>query len=71
MTREMQKKNHNDIGFGNDTLIEILELHPNEMQLIHALRTRFRFGDVTITVQNGTPQYWKRITELERPFTPK
>lgn len=52
----------------NDTVIEILELHPNEVYLLRSLRTRFRFGDITITMREGLPFQWKRITEVERPM---
>lgn len=68
MKRETAKQANNDTVFNNDSIIEILELHPSEMQLLHALRKRFRFGDITITMQNGLPFQWKRITEIERPF---
>ena len=48
----------------NDTLIEILELHPFEMELLRNLRTKFKFGDVTITMRDGLPFRLKRITEF-------
>ena len=54
---------------GNDTLIQmIMELHPYEMQLLHSLRNKFKYGDITISMRNGLPYEWKRITEIERPF---
>jgi hypothetical protein len=48
----------------NDTLIEILELHPFEMELLRNLRTKFKFGDITITMRDGLPFRLKRITEF-------
>lgn len=48
----------------NDTTIEILELHPTELQLINNLRTKFRFGEVTIIMRDGLPFRLRRITEF-------
>ena len=48
----------------NDTVIEILELHKNEIELLRNLRTKFRFGDITITMRDGLPFRLKRITEF-------
>lgn len=47
----------------NDTFIEIIDLHPFEMELLRNLRTKFRFGDITITMKDGLPFRIKRITE--------
>lgn len=47
----------------NDSVIEIVELHQNEIQLIKQLRKRFRFGEVTIIMRDGLPFRLKRITE--------
>ncbi len=71
MERRTTRKPNNDSIFGNDTLIQILELHPSEMQLLHALRTRFKFGEVTIRTHNGLPFEWRRVTEMEKAFVPK
>jgi hypothetical protein len=49
----------------NDTFIEILELHPNEMQLIQRLRKSLRFGEMTITMRDGLPVKITRIIEIE------
>lgn len=50
----------------NDTtIIEILELHPFEMQLIHRLRKSLKFGEMTITVRDGLPVKITRIVEVE------
>lgn len=34
---------------------EVIELHPNEVQLIKAIRERFKFGEITIKTRNGLP----------------
>lgn len=47
----------------NDTTI-IIELHPNEIQLIKALRNNWRFGEVTIMVRDGVPCRLKRVEEF-------
>ena len=49
----------------SDTYIEILELHPNEMQLIQRLRKSLRFGEMTITMRDGLPVKITRIVEIE------
>jgi len=52
----------------NDTsIIEIVELHKNELQMIRDLRTRFKFGEVTVIMRDGLPFRWKRITEFGEP----
>lgn len=52
----------------NDTsIIEIFELHKNEMQMLRDMRARFRFGEVTIIMRDGLPVRWKRITEFGEP----
>ena len=52
----------------NDTtLIEIVELHTNEIQMLRDMRTRFKFGEVTIVMRDGLPVRWKRITEFGEP----
>jgi len=49
----------------NDTtIIEILTLHPQEMELIKAIRHRWRFGEIVILVRNGLPYRLKRVTEF-------
>ena len=48
----------------SDTVIEILELDYREMELIRNLRTRFRFGEITIVMRDGLPFKLKRITEF-------
>lgn len=49
----------------NDTtIIEIIDLHPQEVQLIKAIRHSWRFGDVTIKVRNGLPFRLVRVQEF-------
>ena len=48
----------------SDTTIEIIELHPYEIQLLRNLRKNFRFGEVTIIMKDGLPFRLKRITEF-------
>jgi Holliday junction resolvase-like predicted endonuclease len=54
----------------NDTVIEILELHRNELQMLRDMRTRFKFGEITIIMRDGLPVRWKRITEFGEPCPP-
>ena len=49
------------VGFYSE---EIVELHPEEMDLIKKLRKQFRFGDVTIKMKDGLPFRLVRITEM-------
>jgi len=48
----------------DDTTI-VIELHPNEIQLIRTLRDRFKFGEITIIMRDGLPVRLRRITEFE------
>jgi hypothetical protein len=48
----------------NDTVIEIWELHPLEMELLRSIRHRWRFGDMTITCKDGLPFRIKRVEEF-------
>jgi len=50
----------------NDTtVIEMIELHPQERQLLLVLRNKFRFGDITVKMRDGLPFRLVRITEFE------
>lgn len=51
-------------GATNDSTIEIIELRPEEVQLLKNLRHNFRFGEVTILMRDGIPVRLKRITEF-------
>ena len=60
----------------NDTsIIEILTLHPSEIQLLRAIRNHLRFGEVTIKVRDGLPVKMVRIQEFvdlgEKPLDGK
>lgn len=61
---------NNTATFGNDTAIEIIELHKNEIELIHGLRKRFRFGEVIILMRDGLPVRWKQVTIFGDPDNP-
>ncbi len=66
----IQNKETKDLFYADDTTV-IIELHPQEMELIRNLRTRFRFGEVTIIMQDGVPLRLKRVTEIEDLTKPK
>ena len=57
------EQNKNSNFSVNDTTV-IIELHPQEMQLIKALRNNWKFGEVTIIVRNGIPYRLKRVQEF-------
>jgi hypothetical protein len=48
----------------NDSVIEILELTSNEMELIQSIRNKWRFGEMVIIVHDGQPVRMKRVTEF-------
>ena len=48
----------------NDTVIEILELHRSEMELLHNLRKNWKYGEVTIIMRDGLPVRLRRVTEF-------
>jgi len=49
----------------NDTsIIEIVELRPEELQLINSIRNNWRFGEITIIVRDGIPFRLKKVTEF-------
>ena len=49
----------------------IIELHPNEIQLIKAIRNNWRFGEITIVVRDGVPYRLKRVEEFIELNSPK
>lgn len=51
----------------NDTTIEIIELHKNELSMIRDMRTRFKFGELIIIMRDGLPVRWKQITIFGEP----
>ena len=48
----------------SDTTIEIIELLPQEVDLIQSIRKNWRFGEVVIMVRDGVPYRLKRVTEF-------
>ena len=49
----------------SDTVIELISLLPQEIELIKAIRERWRFGEITIIVRDGVPVRLRRITEFD------
>ena len=50
---------------GADTSsIEIISLHPKELQLIKSLRNNWRYGEVVILMRDGLPYRLRRVTEF-------
>lgn len=47
-----------------DSTIELIELRPQELQLIKAIRNSFKFGEVTIKIRDGLPVRLVRIQEF-------
>ena len=47
-----------------DTTIELIELHRSEVELLHALRRNWRYGEVTIVMRDGLPVRLKRVSEF-------
>ena len=52
------------IGSDDTAIIEIVELHPNEIQLLKAIRHKWRFGEITILVRDGLPFRMVRVQEF-------
>lgn len=48
----------------SDSTIELITLHPTEMQLLKSLRDKWRFGEVVILMRDGLPYRLKRVTEF-------
>jgi len=46
--------------------IDLGELHTNEIDLIHLIRTKYRFGQVVIQTHDGLPKYVEKTIERER-----
>lgn len=46
------------------TIFEVLELRPEEMNLIKSIRNSWRFGEITILVREGVPYRIRRVTEF-------
>lgn len=54
-----------------DSTITIVELHPQEVELLKALRNKWRFGEVTIMMREGIPHRLVRVFEFIDLKTPK
>jgi len=52
------------LGKSNDSTIEIIELKPQEVDLIRFLRNSIRFGEVVIKIRDGLPVRLVRIQEF-------
>lgn len=55
---------HSLLSTDDTTVIEIMDLRPQEMELLKMLRSRFRFGDVTIKMRDGIPFRLVRTQEF-------
>ena len=56
----------------NDTTIieiidskDVIQLHPKELAMLRRLRSKYRFGEVTIIMHEGIPKRFKRVVENE------
>lgn len=64
-TNLKQNKGYFDSVEVQDTsYIEVISLHPKEMQLLQALRNNWRFGEVVIIMRDGLPMRLRRVTEF-------
>lgn len=45
-------------------IIELIDLRPEEMQLLRLIRNQFRFGEITIRIQDGVPFRLVRTQEF-------
>jgi len=43
----------------------IFELHPKEVELLKAIRTKFRYGEITIITRDGLPFRIRKTTEYD------
>ena len=48
----------------NDSVIEIVELTSQELELIKSIRDKWRFGEITILVRDGNPYRMRRVFEF-------
>ena len=59
-----QLKPHKFDTAQDTSYIEVITLHPQELQLIKSLRNNWRFGEVVIIMRDGIPTRLKRVTEF-------
>jgi len=57
-------RSNKKIFIANDTTV-IVDLHSYELQLIKAIREKWRFGEITILVRDGLPYRIKRVQEFD------
>ena len=50
----IQIKSRTKLFLADDTTI-IIEIHPQEIALLNAMRNKFRFGQMQITLRDGLP----------------
>ena len=63
MTMSSKETKQNNLG--NDTsFIQIVSLHPSEMQLLKSLRNNWRWGEVRIMMRDGLPYRLMRVEEF-------
>lgn len=55
--------NHEDKIITQDSLGT---LYPSEVELIHLIRTRYRYGRIEIEVRDGLPTFISRTIEREK-----
>ena len=48
----------------DSTILEIIDLYPQEMELLKAIRNNWRYGEVTILVRDGLPYRLRRVTDF-------
>lgn len=58
----IKETNKSTSVFVSDTTV-VLELHPQEVQLLKAMRENWRHGEITIMVRDGLPFRIKRVWE--------
>jgi ribosomal protein S3AE len=44
---------------------ELANLHPNEVALINKWRTKYRYSEITIIIQDGVPLRIKQVVTTE------
>lgn len=47
------------------TLKDLGDLRDEEINLIHSIRNRFRFGELVIITRDGIPQQIRRYVEIQ------
>ena len=58
------KEMKNDTIVHDTSFIQIVSLHPQEVQLLNSLRNNWRFGEITILMREGLPYRLRRIMEF-------